>query len=207
VLNWSQIGGIETFKSKDGTRTLEFFKDNIANAETYLGNYSWKEAVREFGFDLKRLGLKPGNVNKAIKQVLKQERKLRKEVSTDELLGGKRDGLLVGTKDDDTLIGGPENNTLKGFAGDDRLLGGGGKNLAIGGTGDDIFGLTSGGLMTIPDWEAGDRLVTTGSLSPSDLSTAYRNGDTLIQSGRNTLAVLAGVQSYDLTITNGNGLF
>lgn len=207
VLNWRRKGGIETIKTKDGTFTLQFFKDSITDAATYLGNYSWKAAAREFAFDLKGLGLKPGNVNKAITQVVNQEKKLRKEVSTDELLGGERDGLLVGGKNDDTLMGGNGNNILKGLAGDDHLLGGGGKNLAIGGPGNDLFALTVGGLMTISDWDMGDRLVTMGSLSPDDISTVYRSGDTLIQAEGHTLAVLAGVQVHNLTITDGTGLF
>ncbi len=100
----------------------------------------------------------------------------------DRLFGGAGDDIIFGDDGDDLIRGGLGNDTLTG---DNRS----------GGKGSDTFILAIGeGIDTITDFEAGtDFIGLADGLTFGSLSIVAQSGNTLIQAGDETLAILSGV--------------
>ncbi|HEY9641614.1 MAG TPA: Ig-like domain-containing protein, partial [Coleofasciculaceae cyanobacterium] len=106
---------------------------------------------------------------------------------------GNGKDTITGTAGDDILIGGNGKDILIGGAGDDTLMGGNGK---------DVFVLVGkgNGTDTIQDFTPKqDQIGLSGGLSFGQLSFADVNGSAAIRLGNETLALLTGVNSNQLT--------
>ena len=124
----------------------------------------------------------------------------------DTLLGGAGDDVIGGKSGNDTLYGDQGNDILWGDEGDDVLFGGLGNDVLIGddfsaGHGSDTFVLAIGeGTDTIVDFEVStDFFGLANHLTFTDLSLVTQKGNTLIQVGPETLAIVQGVRVIDLT--------
>ena len=124
----------------------------------------------------------------------------------DTLLGGAGDDVIGGKSGNDTLYGDQGNDILWGDEGDDVLFGGLGNDVLIGddfsaGHGSDTFVLAIGeGTDTIMDFEVStDFIGLANHLTFTDLSLVTQKGNTLIQVGPETLAIVQGVRVIDLT--------
>lgn len=131
----------------------------------------------------------------------------------DRLQGCKDDEILQGKKGDDILQGEGGDDELVGAGGDDRLVGGsgddllnGGKNndVLIGGAGRDVFVLLGGqNSDQIRDFQNGfDALDLPAQLSFNDLNILKQGQNTLIQAGKNSLALLIGIQPSQITLAD-----
>ena len=105
----------------------------------------------------------------------------------DELLGGDGDDMIWGDDGDDILRGG---------LGDDMLTG----DNSSGGMGADTFILAMGeGMDTITDFEVGIDMIGLAELTFEDLTLMSLGGNTMIELGDETLAVITGVAVEALT--------
>ena len=113
----------------------------------------------------------------------------------DTLNGGAGNDTLIGFNGSDDLFGGTGDDSLNGGNGSDTLNGGAGDDTLVGGAGGDTFVLSgSGGTDTILGFSSGaDSIGLSGSLSEGSLSFSFDSGNTLIESGSGTLAILQGV--------------
>ncbi|HEY9751502.1 MAG TPA: calcium-binding protein, partial [Coleofasciculaceae cyanobacterium] len=111
----------------------------------------------------------------------------------------------------DLIYAGSGNDTIRGGAGNDLIYAGEGKNLIAAGTGNDtvyagsgadVFTLDAGaGAVTIFGWSSNDAISRGAGLSTSaTFSLEVQNGDTLVTSGSDLLAVLKYVQIGTVTI-------
>jgi hypothetical protein len=113
--------------------------------------------------------------------------------------GGTGKDRLIGSTGNDILIGGTGNDRIFGNAGDDILDGGSGADVLTGGTGSDTFVFTrSRGTDVITDFQNGEDSIGLIGLSFADLKLVQQGSKTLIQSGNQTLAELAGVRAGQL---------
>jgi hypothetical protein len=120
----------------------------------------------------------------------------------DEVLKGfAGDDLLQGEGGKDELIGAKGNDRLVGGSGDDSLNGGRGNDVLEGGTGRDVFVLLGGkNSDRILDFQNGvDLLELPSRLSFNDLIISQRGQNTVIQAGKNPLALLVDIQASQIT--------
>ncbi|MBD3886854.1 M10 family metallopeptidase C-terminal domain-containing protein [Phormidium tenue FACHB-886] len=109
--------------------------------------------------------------------------------------GGTGKDTLIGSTGDDILIGGSGNDRLFGNTGDDILDGGSGADVLTGGAGFDTFVFArSKGTDVITDFQNGQDSIGLIGLSFADLKFVQQGSKTLIQSGNQTIAELAGVR-------------
>ena len=118
--------------------------------------------------------------------------------------GGNGKDALTGGSGNDILIGGTGNDRIFGNAGDDLLDGGKGLDVLNGGAGSDTFVLARGnGTDIIQDFRDGqDFIGLKADLSVGDLQFVQRGNSTIIQAGREQLAVVQGVRPSALDLTD-----
>jgi hypothetical protein len=70
LIDWKQPRNrIENIRLADGEISYSDIADSYKTFENYLGNFSWKRLER-LGINLKRVGLSPSKINKAIRTVI-----------------------------------------------------------------------------------------------------------------------------------------
>lgn len=122
----------------------------------------------------------------------------------DQVFGGDGDDYVNGQGGNDTLIGGDGNDHLYGEAGDDFIDGGAGDDFILSWKGNDVISGGSGhdtfvfapfhGTDTIEDFTVGEDIIgLKQGLTFTDLSVTQANGDTRIEFGSETLAILKDV--------------
>ncbi|MDJ1182509.1 choice-of-anchor I family protein [Roseofilum casamattae] len=137
------------------------------------------------------------------------------DAGQDQLTGGEANDTIDGGADNDAIFGGQGNDLLNGGAGDDVISGDFGTDTLIGGAGNDVFVLrTSTAAATaaeadlILDYNPGDTIGLTGSITPNDLTFTVENGNTIIQVTNNgvtsVLGVVNGVAPDQLTFSTAN---
>lgn len=120
----------------------------------------------------------------------------------DTLYGNQGNDTLYGGKDNDVLYGGKGNDVLYGDDGNDVLYGNTGNNTLTGGAGRDLF-VIGQGTSTITDFNlAQDRIGLSQGLTFSQLNLIQGSGETRIEGGGTTLAILQGIQSTQLSAAN-----
>jgi Ca2+-binding RTX toxin-like protein len=124
--------------------------------------------------------------------------------SNDIILGKGENDTLFGKGGNDSLKGGLGNDKLFGDAGNDTLNGSKGKDKLFGGDGNDVFVVTAKkGADVIKDYKDGqDKIDLTGSLTFGSLTLTQKGKDTVISSGKEVLATLAGVTKTQLSATD-----
>ncbi|GAB4371478.1 MAG: hypothetical protein Kow00121_13050 [Elainellaceae cyanobacterium] len=129
--------------------------------------------------------------------------------SNDVLLGLAGDDTLQGGNGNDALEGGTGSDALKGGNGVDKLLGGTGDDALIGGLGSDtltggadvdLFAIENGaGSDVITDYDdTEDWLGLPEDIKFRDLTIVQVKDDTVIRLGRDSMAVLRGVQANQI---------
>lgn len=100
VLDWrkadQQLG---TFALSDGTYSYGDIVGNFRNVPNYLGNMSWAALQESGAINLRRLGLRPGSINRAIRRAGRRAKKLERQqeqTTRDRLIGIASDDVLVG---------------------------------------------------------------------------------------------------------------
>ena len=102
---------------------------------------------------------------------------------------------ITGTKEADVLIGTSEDDWIIGYQDDDQLTGKEGRN---------VFVIAENqGTDTITDFISGkDTIGLSGNLNYDNLTLSDSLGNTIISSGENTLAILNGINSSEITSTD-----
>lgn len=113
---------------------------------------------------------------------------------------GRGDDLINAAGGNDIVLSGAGSDRANGGTGDDLIDGGIGRNQLNGSQGADTFLLTRNGTQIIQDFQDGiDRLGLSQGLVAEVLTFTQRGSDTVIQAGRNSLAVLKNVQASAIT--------
>jgi hypothetical protein len=113
---------------------------------------------------------------------------------------GRGNDLINAAGGNDIVLCGTGNDRANGGTGDDLLDGGIGRNQLKGAQGADTFVLTRNGTQIIQDFQDGiDRIGLSQGLVAEMLTFTQRGSDTVIQAGRNSLAVLKNVQANVIT--------
>jgi Ca2+-binding RTX toxin-like protein len=113
---------------------------------------------------------------------------------------GRGDDLIHSAGGNDIVLCGAGNDRANGGTGDDLIEGGIGTNQLKGAQGADTFVLNRNGTQIIQDFQDGiDRIGLSQGLVAEVLTFTQRGSDTVIQSGRNSLAVLKNVQASAIT--------
>jgi Ca2+-binding RTX toxin-like protein len=113
---------------------------------------------------------------------------------------GRGDDLINAAGGNDIVLCGAGNDRANGGTGDDLIEGGIGKNQLKGAQGADTFVLNRNGTQTIQDFKDGiDRIGLSQGLVAEVLTFTQQGSDTVIQSGRASLAVLKNVQASAIT--------
>ena len=123
------------------------------------------------------------------------------EGGDDMLYGGPGNDLIFGNVGNDRLFGGTEDDRILGEDGDDLIRGGLGYDILTGGEGADTFVLAPGeGTDIITDFELEiDTIVLYGGITTETISLDPLNSDTAISLNNETLAILSGVRTDNLT--------
>ena len=126
---------------------------------------------------------------------------LKGEGGDDMLYGGPGNDLIFGNVGNDRLFGGTEDDIMAGGAGDDLLRGSLGYDILTGGEGADSFVLAPGeGTDIITDLELEiDTIVLYGGITTETISIDPLNSDTAISFNNETLVILSGVRTDNLT--------
>lgn len=127
--------------------------------------------------------------------------RLRGCADDEKLLGLNGDDVLLGQKGQDQLLGGAGDDRLEGGNGDDLLNGGRGNDVLFGGRGRDRFVLLGNNNGDrIRDFQDGiDRLELPDRIPFNSVSILQQGQNTLIQAGKNEIAVLVGVAANQIT--------
>jgi subtilisin family serine protease len=129
--------------------------------------------------------------------------RLQGDGGNDYLLGQAGHDRLIGGRGRDWLNGGVGADKLRGDGGNDVLRGGTGRNQAVGGNGRDLFILDRNGRMKIADFQPQrDRLGLPTGLPLSQLSIEQNKHSTLIKGFEQTLAILSGIRSDQITVAD-----
>lgn len=117
-------------------------------------------------------------------------------LDNDTIYGNLGNDTVFGGRDNDIICGGKDDDLLCGDLGNDSLYGDFGADILTGGDGNDVFALQAGrGTDTITDFNDGiDLIGLTDGLSFGSLSISQSNGNTLISTNGEILAILTGIQ-------------
>jgi 3-phytase/alkaline phosphatase D len=115
--------------------------------------------------------------------------------------------VINGQGGDDRLEGLSGDDLLRGGAGNDTLVGGAGNDTLVGGAGQDRFVLAVGqGTDTVTDFTQGEDQLQVNGATFNQLTiapgTGANAGDTLIQVGDETIAILTGIPASSLGSTD-----
>jgi Ca2+-binding RTX toxin-like protein len=119
------------------------------------------------------------------------------------LVGGSKDGNLVGSAGDEIIVGGDGTNTLKGGGGTDLIIGGSGDNVFEVSNGHSILGGQIGsGVNTLDLSDYADKITITSGSFNTEGSTAYGNfyGMDIIKLGTGDNSISAAGYAYE-TVT------
>ncbi len=119
----------------------------------------------------------------------------------DTVDGGKGNDIVSGGIGDDTVYGGEGDDLMLGGDGNDLLITDQGDDTLTGGLGNDLFALTEEqGVNLITDFISGqDRFLLPTNVTFSDLSFSNVTNGVSINFGSRSLAVIAGINTQDLT--------
>ena len=104
---------------------------------------------------------------------------------------GKGNDLIYAGAGDDVIFSGAGNDTIYAGEGNNFISAGIGEDTVYAGSGRDRFELTKGlGAVTIIGFGGNDSLRLTNGITPGSVSFTSQNGDTIVKSGDDVLAIL-----------------
>ena len=184
--------------------------------ELKAGRTELRLDILNHGYNIDRIELRPvGNFSIATQRnsynpppISSKNNSLQTSSKSNSPASSGTNEKIIGSQTNDILIGDNNTKILSGRRGRDIIDGGKNSEVLSGGAGKDTFVLEKReGTDTITDFKEGkDILALDGGLKFEDLKitdgTGSYNGDTIISSGRQQIAILNNVDADDISAEN-----